>query len=265
MKKTMTMTAVLRRKIKPAMLAIGLVTCSAIAEEAKVKSVSWVYSISGGDARIERLNQIYTGKLAIPAKIGKYRVTSIAGENPIAANPGPKAIAVPASVTSIGAFAFGGNANLKSVVLPAQLPDIADALFHTCENLTSVKIPASVRRIGTEAFAECRNLKAIEIPEGVTNISPLAFRDCSKLASVTIPASVTSIGEGAFRNCTKLLVIYTATGNAERLKAVIAEHGKTDFDKIRIEEKVLAKGRAKAGTGKTAGGKSQKSGPKATY
>ena len=99
---------------------LGLTACSAWAEEAKVKGVSWVYSVSDGKARLERLNQIYTGKLNVPATIGKYPVTSIGdGDHPIAAIPGPVSITVPASVTVIGEGAFR-NCPKLSVVQTAQ-------------------------------------------------------------------------------------------------------------------------------------------------
>lgn len=208
------MTADLHGKFKTVMVALGLVVCSAFAEEATVKGVSWRYSVVDGAARIDLLNQVYTGKLAIPAKIGKYRVAAVGdGEHPIACVPGPASIVIPASVTRIGTFAFGGNNNLREVSLPTQLTSVPEALFHTCENLSSVKIPASAKSIGVEAFAECRSLKSIVIPEGVKSIGKVAFRDCSGLTSVTIPASVTNIGEVAFIRCSRLAKINVAKGN----------------------------------------------------
>ena len=114
-----------RMKLKTTVLAFGLMICSAFAEEATVKGVSWQYSVVDGTARIELLNQVCTGKLAIPAKIGKYRVTSVGGgKNPITCSPGPTSITIPASVTSLGTFAFGGNMNLVEISLPAQLANL---------------------------------------------------------------------------------------------------------------------------------------------
>ena len=65
------------RKIKMVMLALGLMVCSAQAEEATVKGIDWRYSVVNGAARIDHLNQICTGKLDIPAKIGTYRVAEV--------------------------------------------------------------------------------------------------------------------------------------------------------------------------------------------
>lgn len=200
--------------IKVTTLLVAFVACSAFAEEATVKGISWRYSVVDGAARIDNLNQICTGKLDIPAKIGKYRVAEVGdGEHPIASIPGPTSIVIPADVTRIGTFAFGGNKNLREVSLPPKLTSLPEALFHTCEDLVSVKIPASVKSIGVEAFAECRSLKSIVIPEGVKSIGKVAFRDCSGLTSVTIPASVTNIGEVVFIRCSRLAKINVAKGN----------------------------------------------------
>lgn len=197
-----------------AALVSAATVCSVQAEEATVKGVSWRYSVVNGEARLDLLNQVFTGKLVVPAKVGKYIVTAVGdGEHPISCVQGPTVIALPASVTSIGAFSLGENLNLKGVSLPAKLTSIPNAAFAACEKLSSVKIPASVKSIGEEAFAECRSLKSITIPEGVEDIGNLAFRDCSSLASVTIPASVTSIGFGAFEKCDKLAKITVARDN----------------------------------------------------
>ena len=102
------------------------------------------------------------------------------------------AYAIPDSVTSIGAGAFGG-----------------------CTSLTSVTIPDSVTSIGQHAFNGCRSLTSVTIPDGVTSIGAYAFSECSSLTSVTIPDSVTSIGDGAFASCTSLTDVYYAGSEAQ--------------------------------------------------
>lgn len=207
-----------------------LVTGSLFAEEAVIKGICWRYSVSGKSARIEgfgnmpekngksaeELNQkmrdkIANKSLAIPGKIGQYTVTEI-GENAFSID-GPGSITVPASVTRIGSFAFGGNKNLTSVTLPPKLTEISEALFMGCVKLASIKIPSSVKSIGTEVFAECGALKTVTIPEGVERIDRQAFRDCSNLVSVVIAASVTHVGEAAFIRCGKLGKIDVAKGS----------------------------------------------------
>jgi len=189
----------------------GLSVCTAFADEAMVKGVSWEFEVIGDTACILRPNQVCTGNLVVPDKIGKCRVTGI-GAEAFNINPGPKSIKIPASVTSIGEAAFLGNMNLTAITLPPKLTCIEKDLFIECRNLAAVKIPASVRSIGVQAFADCRSLKTVKIPEGVASIGNQAFRDCSNLASVTIPASVTNVGEMAFIRCGKLAKIDVAKG-----------------------------------------------------
>ena len=89
------------------------------------------------------------------------------------------------SVTSIGAYAFGG-----------------------CSGLTSISIPNSVISIGGNAFVNCTGLTSISIPNSVISIDGGAFSMCG-LTSISIPSSVTSIGGSAFYYCKNLTsVIY---------------------------------------------------------
>lgn len=256
-----------RGLVKTVTLALGLMVCSAQAEEATVKGIDWRYSVVNGAARIDNLNQICTGKLDIPAKIGTYRVAEVGdGEHPITSFHGPTSIMIPANVTRIGTFAFGGNKNIREVSLPPKLRSIPEALFHSCENLSSVRIPVSVKGIGVEAFAECRSLKSVVIPEGVKSIGQVAFRDCSGLTSVTVPASVTNIvryafsdcpnlvsvaipasvvriGDMAFDKCPKLSCFYTDADNVDRLKSIAVAN---NLQRVRVEERPAAQMKRKA-------------------
>jgi hypothetical protein len=90
------------------------------------------------------------------------------------------AYAMPALVTSIGNYAFGG-----------------------CENLTSIAIPPFVRSIGDFAFAECSSLTNISIPFSVAAIGDEAFYDCDSLTSVTLSRQ-TQLGYNVFPDWTEI-------------------------------------------------------------
>lgn len=79
--------------------------------------------------------------------------------------PGGKAgnYTTPASVTTIGNFAFGG-----------------------CFNLTNLSVGDSVESTGIDAFSSCENLTNITIGSGVTSIGLGAFNGSYKLASITV-------------------------------------------------------------------------------
>ena len=101
---------------------------------------------------------------------------------------------IPAGVTSIGDYAFGGY-------------------FWDCTSLTSVVIPDSVTSIGNRAFQGCSSLTSVVIPDSVTSIGNWAFQDCTSLTSIEIPDSVTLIGDWAFQGCTSLTSITVSEEN----------------------------------------------------
>ena len=124
-------------------------------------------------------------------------------------------------VTSIDNYAFydrlhsyysysGGSAeptlySVKSIAIPDSVTSIGAHAFHGCSSLTHITIPDSVTSIGAHAFRGCSGLTYITIPDSVTSIGSHAFAYCTSLTSVTIPDSVTSIGASTFDGCSSLL------------------------------------------------------------
>ena len=114
-------------------------------------------------------------------------------------------------VTSIGASAFTGNAEIASVNIPDSVTSIGSSAFSGCSALTSIIIPDSVITISSSAFRDC-GLTSVTIPVSVTSISSYVFRGCSSLTSITIPNSIISIGSYAFYDCTSLASITIPDG-----------------------------------------------------
>ena len=143
-------------------------------------------------------------------------------------------VALPASVTEIGAYAFSGCAALTKVsfatgsalatigdaafdacralhdlALPEGLESIGYRAFCGCEALTKITIPASVTEIGDTAFAACHLLKDLTFAEDseLTLIGSQAFLSCEALATVALPEKLAYIGEAAFGGCTALTAV----------------------------------------------------------
>lgn len=103
-----------------------------------------------------------------------------------------KQIAIPDTVTEIGANAFNYCEQLASIALPSGLQKISSRMLAGCMSLTSITIPASVTEIGSQAFASS-GLTSITIPSTVTTLGSMAFNNCESLAHMDIQANVTEI------------------------------------------------------------------------
>jgi hypothetical protein len=157
-------------------------------------------------------------------------------------NGSAASVTIPASVTSIGDYAFYGT-SLISITIPTGVISMGESAFAECRSIRNVTIPSSVTSIGERAFFNCTSLTSITvdnqnraylsvdgilfnknrtilirypegkqetsytIPSSVTSIGSLSFSYCSSLTSITIPSSVTSIGDRAFAECTSLTSI----------------------------------------------------------
>ena len=131
-------------------------------------------------------NQVVS--ITLPAGLKKLRAHILENE-PITL------IDIPASVDSIGNYAFN-NCQLNSLImLNSSLKAIGD--FSFCSNqLEIVNIPASVEHIGVSAF-QSNNMTSLTLNEGLTEIGGAAFAD-NNIADVLLPSTLNSIGVGAF-------------------------------------------------------------------
>ena len=112
-------------------------------------------------------------------------------------------IEIPASVTSIGGYAFNSCEDLKELAFApnSQLKSIGEYAFGAVSTdtvspaYTSVQIPASVTEIGQNAFYHCTELKTVEFEEGsqLKALGDGVFVDCGKLETVELPSGITKI------------------------------------------------------------------------
>jgi len=148
-------------------------------------------------------------------------------------------VSLPASMTSIGDFAFYDCSNLTSITIPESVTSIGECAFMGCENLMSVNInsieawcnidfsdnplypgsgvlylndefvtdlviPNTVTAIKADAFYGYDHLTSVIIPESVKSIGECAFMDCENLYSVDIANGVMTIGSSSFEDCSNL-------------------------------------------------------------
>jgi len=125
---------------------------------------------------------------------------------------GLKSVAIPDSVTSIGAGVFSSSSSLVSIKISDRITDIADQAFYDCTALTSFTIPNGVTNIGQSVFAYCSCLTNITIGNRVRSLGDYAFEGCLNLMNLKIPNNVTSIGQYSFINCYGLTNVTIGNG-----------------------------------------------------
>ena len=112
-----------------------------------------------------------------------------------------KSIIIPASVTTIGTYAFQNCSNLESITIPDKVAAIESYTFAGCYSLEEVTLGSSVKSIGNYAFKECGSLEEINFPEALESIGDFAFQECSAMESITLGKNIKKIGKKAFLNC----------------------------------------------------------------
>ena len=157
-------------------------------------------------------NSTPDGVIDIPDTVTKdnidYTVTVI-GNNAFE-SLNVSSVFIPATVTSIGPFAFRFCKFLATVTFAedSQLKSIGLAAFYGTEQaypkFKEIKIPDSVEAIGNAAFRYCQNLERIALPSALQTLSNVTFYGCTALSEVTFPASLETIQVGAFGYCRNL-------------------------------------------------------------
>lgn len=141
----------------------------------------------------------YTGtgiSVVIPDRIGGSQVSEIGDE--AFYNSKVESVTMPASVKTIGKYAFGFAKNLKKVTSYATL--IEENAFSSCADLEEVELLAESTKVEDEGFYNCKSL--VTVKGVVLNPGKYAFGFCSKLLSIAIMGD--KITENAFSNCKDL-------------------------------------------------------------
>lgn len=144
-----------------------------------------------------------------------YKVTAI-GE--YAFNPSRKitnvsSVFIPATVTSIGRFAFRCCKFLATVTFAegSQLKSIGVSAFSGTDSahpiFKEIQIPYSVETIGTNAFQNCQDLESITLPASLETIESSAFSSCRKLSEIKLPTSLKAIQSYVFDDCSSLKTV----------------------------------------------------------
>ena len=101
------------------------------------------------------------------------------------------------SVTTIGARAFAGCAQLEELTLPDSLTTIGEGALDGLTGLKKLVIKCDPALIPAGVFANMPNLSEVTIESGAV---PAHMFEGSGVTALTLGAGVTEIGESAFAN-----------------------------------------------------------------
>lgn len=102
----------------------------------------------------------------------------------------------------------------SSTKIPASVKSIGDFAFYHCNMMEQLVIPEGVETIGYNVFFGCSSLKSISLPETLTEIGANVFCGCNSLTSIIIPKNVIKIGDdNIFSGCNNLTSIVVDKSN----------------------------------------------------
>jgi hypothetical protein len=114
------------------------------------------------------------GAVVIPSVTNGFPVTVIAGDKGAFSGAGVTSVAIPNSVTNIGAFTFYNCAKLTSIIIPDSVIYVGQGAFCFCSSLTSAALGNNVASVGFQVFRACNNLTAITVSKLNTNYCSVA-------------------------------------------------------------------------------------------
>lgn len=129
-------------------------------------------------------------------------------------------LVIPATVTSVGKYAFVGYTTLTKITLPFVgstknsdensylgyifgASDYEKNQDYVPDSLTQVVI-TDCEALGEGAFYKCKKIENIVLPNNLVTIGEYAFKYCIALKEMKIPETVTKIGDYAFIHCDSL-------------------------------------------------------------
>lgn len=146
-------------------------------------------------------------------------------------------VVIPASVKSIGSYAFAGRRKLETVTYTGRISDgltwssfkdtawmasLPDGFFYVEDYLcfykgelppnAKIEVPAGTKGICANAFENQKNLREVVLPEGIEYWGDGIFSRCSSLTTVSLPADMKTLPSGIFSECLNLKTVTLPEG-----------------------------------------------------
>ncbi len=145
----------------------------------------------------------YSGQVLIPEHVdyGGERVTVVAIAERAFEYSEVTEVSLPATLTSIGAYAFQYSTQLRQLTIPGGVERIQICACRGCTGLQSVTLLNGVVYIGKLAFTKCTQLSEVNLPGSLGVIDVGSFLGCTSLSTIDIPPYVGMINDYAFSRC----------------------------------------------------------------
>ncbi len=148
-------------------------------------------------------SKYYEDNMADGLLIQGSTITGYRGEMPANFTLNAQAIPAGKTVTAIAAEAFKNQTNLVAVALPATVTTIGANAFEGTSVADTVDL-SNVTEIGAGAFKGLTGVTAVTLNASVSKIGAEAFSGCSEAVMTLTANSLTELGAKAFYNCAKL-------------------------------------------------------------
>ncbi len=129
-------------------------------------------------------------------EIGDYAFYS---KNNESSNTKLQTLTIPASVRSIGRYAFANYKGLTTLTIAEGLEEIGQYAFRNCVAMKTIVLPDSLLTLSKSAFYKANAVESVTFGGNLKEIGDYAFYEMTNISKVVLPASVRSIGKFAFR------------------------------------------------------------------
>ncbi|MBR6038491.1 MAG: leucine-rich repeat domain-containing protein, partial [Candidatus Methanomethylophilaceae archaeon] len=95
------------------------------------------------------------------------------------------------SITALPRQCFTYCSALQTIAIPASVTEIGPFAFYECSALTNANLARGVQVIYPSAFSYCTSLTQVTIPSSVTEIMGNIFNGCSALQTISVNSANT--------------------------------------------------------------------------
>ena len=141
--------------------------------------------------------------IVIPDRLPDGKIVVGVSEKAFFRCDGIESINLPATVNTIGAYAFAWCSDLESITAPGVV-FIEERAFMGCKKLCRTSLSKRLESIEDKAFSYCSAIEDVTLPDSLFFMGVGVFEGCKSLLRVTLPARLTEINNSMFNACVNL-------------------------------------------------------------